>query len=115
MFRLVLDVLGDGREVGQLVNNVVNDVNHTLIGVVLVCGENEGWGTGLECGGFLVPYIYGREGVCVCTCVGVNAMDMVVRLCFILPGGTVGYPAQPGLTWRNHRLSSPTRINLEEP
>ncbi len=32
----------------------------------------------------------------------------------ILPGGTVGYPAQPGSTWRNHRLPSPTRINLEE-
>ena len=36
-----------------------------------------------------------------------------------LPGGTVGYPAQPGLTsgstWRNRRLPSPTRINLEEP
>jgi hypothetical protein len=39
-----------------------------------------------------------------------------------LPGGTVGYPAQPGfypaqtgLTWRNHRLPSPTSINLEEP
>ncbi len=45
-----------------------------------------------------------------------------------IPGGTVGYPAQPGLTWRNrrlpsptrltwrnHRLPSPTRINLEEP
>ncbi len=28
-----------------------------------------------------------------------------------LPGGTVGYPAQPGLTWRNRRLPSPTRIN----
>ena len=31
------------------------------------------------------------------------------------PGGTVGYPAQPGLTWRNRRSPSPTRINLEEP
>ncbi len=29
-----------------------------------------------------------------------------------LPGETVGYPAQPGLTWRNHRLPSPTRISL---
>jgi hypothetical protein len=27
----------------------------------------------------------------------------------------VGYPTQPGLTWRNCRLLSPTRINLEEP
>ncbi len=26
-----------------------------------------------------------------------------------------GYPAQPGFTWRNRRLPSPTRINLEEP
>ncbi len=26
-----------------------------------------------------------------------------------------GYPAQPGLTWRNRRLPSPTRINLVEP
>jgi hypothetical protein len=32
-----------------------------------------------------------------------------------LPGGTIGYPAQPGLTWRKGRLLSPTRINLEEP
>ncbi len=33
-----------------------------------------------------------------------------------LPGGTVGYPAQPGFTWRNlPGLPSPTRINLEEP
>ncbi len=31
------------------------------------------------------------------------------------PGGTVCYPVQPGLTWRNRRLPSPTRINLEEP
>ncbi len=33
----------------------------------------------------------------------------------IQPGGTVGYPAQPGLTGRNRRLPSPTRINLKEP
>ncbi len=32
-----------------------------------------------------------------------------------VPGETVGYPAQPGLIWRNRRLPSPTRINLEEP
>ncbi len=31
-----------------------------------------------------------------------------------LPGGTVGYPAQPGLTLRIRRLPSPTRINLED-
>ncbi len=30
-------------------------------------------------------------------------------------GRTLGYTAQPGLTWRNRRLTSPTRINLEEP
>ncbi len=61
MFRLVLDVPGDGREARQLVNNAVDEVNHTLIRVVLVCGENEGRGTELGCGGLLVPYIYGRE------------------------------------------------------
>ncbi len=33
-FCLVLDVPGDGREVRQLVDNVVDDVNHTLVGVV---------------------------------------------------------------------------------
>ncbi len=82
MFRSVLDVPGNGREVGQLVNNFVDNVNHTLIGVVLVCGENEGRGTGLGCGGLLVPYIYGREeGVwcvcvrtCGCECHGKNAV-----------------------------------------
>ncbi len=35
-------------------------------------------------------------------------------LIIILPGGTVGYPAQPGLIWRNRRLPIPTRINLAE-
>jgi hypothetical protein len=39
----------------------------------------------------------------------------VISAVLFLPGGTVGYPAQPGLTWRNPRLPSPTRINLEEP
>ncbi len=29
-----------------------------------------------------------------------------------LPGGTVGYPGQPGLIWRKRRLPSPSRINL---
>ncbi len=39
--------------------------------------------------------------------------DIVIQLgCENVPGGTVGYPAQPGLTWKNHRLPSPTRINL---
>ncbi len=75
MFCLVLDVPGDGREVRQLVNNIIDRVNHTLIEVVLVCGENEGRGMGLGCGGLLVPYIYGACGVCVCTRVGVNAME----------------------------------------
>jgi hypothetical protein len=36
-------------------------------------------------------------------------------ICCVLPGETVGYPAQPGLAWRNRRLPSPTKINLEEP
>ncbi len=40
--------------------------------------------------------------------------DNCELICF-LPGGTVGFPAQPGSTWRNHRLPSPTRINLKEP
>ena len=68
MFRSVLDVLGDGREVGQLVNNVVDNVNNTLSGVVLVCGENKGRGTGLGCGGLLVPYLWERGGRVVCAC-----------------------------------------------
>ncbi len=46
-----------------------DNVNHTLIGVVLVCGKKEGWGTGLGCGGLLVPYIYGREEGVWCVCV----------------------------------------------
>ncbi len=51
------------------------------------------------------------------------AMVMIISSCLVsncypvsymrrLPGETVGYPAQPGLTWRNRRLPSPTRINL---
>jgi hypothetical protein len=47
--------------------------------------------------------------------VGYSARPLVVCENECLPGGTVGYPAQTGLTWRNHRLPSPTRINLEEP
>ncbi len=75
MFRSVLDVPGNGRKVGQLVNNVVDDVNHTLIGVVLVCGENEGRGMGLGCGGLLVPYIYGREEGVWCVCVHMRGCE----------------------------------------
>ncbi len=78
MFRSVLDVPDDGREVGQLVNNVVDDVNHTLIGVVLVCGENEGWGRDwdvVDC--WFLIFMGERRAccVCVCACVGVNAME----------------------------------------
>ncbi len=67
-FRSVLDVPGDGREVGQLVDNVVNNVNHTLIGVVMVVvrhaggGGNGGRGTGGGCGGWLVPFSWERGG-----------------------------------------------------
>jgi hypothetical protein len=67
-FRLVLDVPDDGREVGQLVDNVVNDVNHTLIGVVMVVvrhaggGGNGGRGTRGGCGGWLVPILWERGG-----------------------------------------------------
>ncbi len=68
MFCLVLGVPGNGREVGQLVNNVIDNVNHTLIGVVLVCGENKGRGMGLGCGGLLVPHSWERGGRVVCAC-----------------------------------------------
>ncbi len=65
-FCLVLDVLGDGREVGQPVDNVANNVNHTLVGVVMVIvrhaggSGNGGRGTGGDVvdGWFL---FYGRE------------------------------------------------------
>ncbi len=66
-FCLVLDVLGNGREVGQLVDNVVNDVNHILVGVVMVVvhhaggGGNGGRGTGGGCGGWLVPFLWQRK------------------------------------------------------
>jgi hypothetical protein len=52
MFCSVLDVPGDGLEVGQLVDNVIDDVNHTLIGVGMAVvrhaggGGNGGRGTG---------------------------------------------------------------------
>ncbi len=67
-FRSVLDVPGDGREVGQLVDNVVDDVNHTLVGVVMVVihhaggGGNGGGGIGGGCGGWLVPFLWERGG-----------------------------------------------------
>ncbi len=67
-FCLVLDVPGNGREVRQLVDNVVNDMNHTLIGVVMVVvhhaggGGNGGRGTGGGCGGWLVPFLCKRGG-----------------------------------------------------
>jgi hypothetical protein len=67
-FRSVLDVPGDGREVGQLVDNVVDDVNHTLVGVVMVVvrhaggGGNGGRGTGGGCGVWLVPFLWERGG-----------------------------------------------------
>jgi hypothetical protein len=57
-FCSVLDVPDDGWEVGQLVDNVVNNVNHTLVGVVMVVvrhaggGGNGGRGTGGGCGGW---------------------------------------------------------------
>ncbi len=67
-FRSVLDVPGDGREVGQLVDKVVDYVNHTLIGVVMVVvrhaggGGNGGQGMGGGCGGWLVPFLWERGG-----------------------------------------------------
>jgi hypothetical protein len=67
-FCLVLDVPGDGREVGQLVDNIDDDVNHTLVGVVMVVVrhaggvENGGWGMGGGCGGWLVPFLWERGG-----------------------------------------------------
>ncbi len=68
MFGLVLDVPGNGREVGQLVDNVVDDVNHTLVGVVMVVvhhaggGGNGGRGMGEGCDGWLVPFLWERGG-----------------------------------------------------
>jgi hypothetical protein len=67
-FCLVLDVPGYGREVGQLVDNVVDNVNHTLVRVVMVVvrhaggGGNGGRGTGGGCGGWLVPFLWERGG-----------------------------------------------------
>ncbi len=67
-FCSVLDVPGNGREVGQLVDNVVNNVNHNLIGVVMVVvrhaggGGNGGRGMGGACGGWLVSFLWERGG-----------------------------------------------------
>ena len=64
----VLDVPGNGREVGHLIDNVANNVNHTLVGVVMVVvrhaggGGNGGRGTGGGCGGWLVPFLRERGG-----------------------------------------------------
>jgi hypothetical protein len=72
-FCSVLDIPGDGREVRQLIDNVVDDVNHTLVGVVMVVvrhaggGGNGGRGTGGGCGGWLVPFLWERGG-CVVSC-----------------------------------------------
>jgi hypothetical protein len=41
--------------------------------------------------------------------------NMLVHLIIINLEEPSGYPAQPGLTWRDRRLPNPTRINLEEP
>ena len=67
-FRSVLDVPGDGQEVEQLIDNVVNDMNHTLVGVVMVVvrhaggSGNGGRGTRGVCGGRLVPFLWERGG-----------------------------------------------------
>jgi hypothetical protein len=67
-FRSVLDVPGDGREVGQLVDNVIDNVNHTLIVVVMVIvcyaggSGNGGWGMGGGCGGWFVPFLWEKGG-----------------------------------------------------
>ncbi len=67
-FCSVLDVPGNGQEVGQLVDNVIDNVNHTLIGFVMVVvrhaggGGNGGRGTGGGCGGWLVPFSWERGG-----------------------------------------------------
>ncbi len=72
-FCSILDVPGDGREVGQLVDNFANDMNHTLIGVVMVVvrhaggGGNGGRGMRGGCGGWLVPFLWERGG-CVVSC-----------------------------------------------
>jgi hypothetical protein len=68
MFCSVLDVPSDGREVRQLIDNIVNNVNHTLVGVVMVVvrhaggSGNGGRGTGGGCGGWLVPFFWERGG-----------------------------------------------------
>jgi hypothetical protein len=67
-FCSVLDVPWDGQEVGPLIDNVLDDMNHTLVGVVMVVvhhaggGGNGGRGTGGGCGGWLVPFFRERGG-----------------------------------------------------
>ncbi len=67
-FCSVLYVMCKNREVGQLVDNVVDDVNHTFVVVVMVvvhhAGDdgNGGRRTGGGCGGWLVPFIWERGG-----------------------------------------------------
>jgi hypothetical protein len=85
-FCLVLDVPGDGWEVRQLIDNVVNNVNHTLVGVVMVVVRHAGGGGngGRGMGGDVVDgwfLFYGREeGVwclvhtCGCKCHGWTAV-----------------------------------------
>ncbi len=59
----------------------------------------------------------GIAGVCI-----IDTSDASMRAVFINIEGILqltwrnpsGWPAQPGITWRNRRLPSPTRINLEE-
>ena len=67
-FCLVLDVPDNGQEVGQLLYNVIDDVNRTLVGVIMVVvchaggSGNGGRGTGGGCGGWLVPFLWERGG-----------------------------------------------------
>jgi hypothetical protein len=66
MFCSVLDVPDNGQEVGQLVENVINNVKHTLVGVVMVivCHAGGGGNGGRGAGGDVVDgwfLLYGRE------------------------------------------------------
>ncbi len=81
-FFSVMDVPGDGREVRHLVDNVVDDVNHTLVGVVMVVvrhaggGGNGGRGIWGDVGDGWFLFM-GERRACgvLCTCMGVNAVD----------------------------------------